>query len=640
MLTPVDVQNRVFKGGIGYDKKDVETFMSELASDYSELYRSNVELKDKVATLDESIQHYKSIEESMQKALTLSEKTAEETVIAANDKARRINNEAEKKAEMLLADAKEELQETKDEIYRLQKQQAIFKEQFTKVLEAQLKIMDGEMIDIDLGPGFEPSQHYEGGFGSFSGGGLGSEGGLGGLSGGGGYVGSSSFDDGRERTNQDPAFDRGTLNMDPFAEAANGGGRFSKQTGGAYNGSAGKKKASSKGSSEKSTLNVKESKPGSNRVKRNPQAVQQTQTNQNMNGAAAQPQQVKSQPAPQPQAAQPQQVKPQPAPQPQAAQPQQAKPQPAPQPQAVQPQQVKPQPAPQPQTAQPQQAKPQPTQRVKPEPQPVRTTANFVPEEELTQVTGEVEDRVNESNMLDSEDNYSTGFDFVSDDEQATASAVYDEDTVSGEVEERINESNMIDSEDNYNTGFDFVSDDDQAAEAYGGADEEETVSGEVEERINESNMIDSEDNYNTGFDFVSDDDMEETVSDGMSAASPTFEEADEDTYVGEVEDKVNESNMLDSADNYSDGFDFVVGNESEEEIPTILPNFAGGLGGGGVSDGLGSQSNDSASLHIDPFGETASTEEDVFVGDVEDNVKQSNLIGNADDEEEGFNFL
>ena len=72
MLTPVDIQNKVFKGGIGFDKKDVEAFMHELSSDYEQLYRSNVELKDKVATLNESLQHYRTIEESVQKSLTIS----------------------------------------------------------------------------------------------------------------------------------------------------------------------------------------------------------------------------------------------------------------------------------------------------------------------------------------------------------------------------------------------------------------------------------------------------------------------------------------------------------------------------------------------------------------------------------------
>lgn len=205
MLTPVDIQNKVFKGGIGFDKKDVETFMHELSSDYEQLYRSNVELNDKVTTLNESLQHYKSVEDSMQKALTLSEKTAEETVNAANDKARLITTEAEKKAESILEDAKQELIDTKNEIFRLQQQQKKFKEQFTHVLESQLKMMDGEMIDIDLGNDFEPDGFNNSGFGNFSGGGLGSEGGLGsGL--GGGYTGSNGS--GFERTNQDPAYDR------------------------------------------------------------------------------------------------------------------------------------------------------------------------------------------------------------------------------------------------------------------------------------------------------------------------------------------------------------------------------------------------------------------------------------------------
>ena len=122
--------------------------------------------------------------------------------------------------------------------------------------------------------------------------------------------------------------------------------------------------------------------------------------------------------------------------------------------------------------------------------------------------------------------------------------------------------------------------------------------------------MLDSEDNYDDGFNFVSEDDLH----------------TDEDTYSGEVEDKINESNMLDSEDNYTDGFDFIVGEDSEsEEIPTILPNFAG-------------NNSNSASLNINPFQD--SSDEDVLTGDVEDNPKQSNLIGNEDDDEEGFNFL
>ena len=543
MLTPVDLQNKVFKGGIGFDKKDVESFMHGLSSDYEQLYRSNVELTDKVATLNESLQHYKSVEDSMQKALTLSEKTAEETINAANDKARLLTTEAEKKAENILADAKQELEDTKNEIFRLQQQQKKFKEQFTHVLESQLKMMDGEMIDIDLGDDFQPAASYDSGFGNFSGGGLGSEGGLGGGLGG-GYVGSgsSSF----ERTNQEPAFDRGSLNMDPFADAANGGGRFSRQTGGSYNGSK-KKAATTRSDSGKSSLNMKKENPEARRVKRTP--VQQAETplkEATIHTANSTP--------------------------------------------------------------------------VTPEPQ---VMPEFVNSQSTTNSAKEPEASASRTTQAS----------FTK--QNTSVSHPTDEPTVSGEVEEKVNESTMLDSEDNYNTGFDFV----EEADTSNVFVSDQPVSGEVEDKVDESTMLDSEDNYTTGFDFVEDEDT--TVSSGFAQ--------EEDTYSGEVEDKVNESNMLDSEDNNNDGFDFVVGNEQEEEIPTILGN------GGAFTETAGTFQNTGLNgssfttseslgegLNIDPFKESAATttDEDVLTGDVEDKLSESTLLGNDDDTDEGFNFL
>ncbi|MGN0153762.1 MAG: DivIVA domain-containing protein [Lachnospiraceae bacterium] len=604
MLTPVDVQNKVFKGGIGFDKKDVENFMGELSSDYEMLYRSNVELKDKVAALNESLQHYKSVEDSMQKALTLSEKTAEETINAANDKARQLTTEAEKKAETILADAKQELLDTKNEIHRLQQQHKKFKAQFTQVLNAQLKIMDGEMIEIDLGPGFEDSSYQEGGFGNFSGGGLGSEGGLGGLGGGGGYVGSGAG--GFERTNQDPAFDRGTLNMDPFADAMNGGGRFSRQTGGAYNGSNTSKKNNTKAKDNKSSLNVKNTAPGANKVKKNfgtsPSDAEPQSSSKPIHTASDTAKQKAGAVPPKKPAADA------------VTQTAATKVDTTAKPGA--PDDTNTTTTSNTMASNSEAAAAPAREKVQPKAAPAGSTTAAKPEppvqhaEEPVQVSGEVEDRVNESNMLDSEDNYSDGFDFV---EEEAASAY-----------------------DTPNTESSFQS---YEAENSAASYDEDTVSGEVEDRINESTMLDSEDNYSDGFDFVSEDFGTEESTPSSDSSIAENMNTEEETYSGEVEDKINEATMLDSEDNYSDGFDFVVGNEAEEEIPTILSegaSFSEGLGGG--LGGFDSTSSNDSGLNIDPFGENG--EDDVFVGDVEDNVKQSNLIGNADDEEEGFNFL
>ena len=46
MLTPVDIQEKTFHSGLGYDKKDVNTFFEEVTKSFAELYRSNAELKE------------------------------------------------------------------------------------------------------------------------------------------------------------------------------------------------------------------------------------------------------------------------------------------------------------------------------------------------------------------------------------------------------------------------------------------------------------------------------------------------------------------------------------------------------------------------------------------------------------------
>ena len=45
MLTPVDIQQKKFHVGLGYDKKDVNTFFDSVSESYESLYRSNAELK-------------------------------------------------------------------------------------------------------------------------------------------------------------------------------------------------------------------------------------------------------------------------------------------------------------------------------------------------------------------------------------------------------------------------------------------------------------------------------------------------------------------------------------------------------------------------------------------------------------------
>ena len=151
MITPVEIQSKAFKSGIGYDKKDVDSFISEILENYEELYRSNVEMKDKINMLNDGLQHYKNIEASLQKALVLAEKTSEETIRTAELKAQTIEMEAVNKAKEHTADAKHELERVHNQTVTLVQQYTKFKAQFSQFLNAQMDLLNSDSFKLEAG---------------------------------------------------------------------------------------------------------------------------------------------------------------------------------------------------------------------------------------------------------------------------------------------------------------------------------------------------------------------------------------------------------------------------------------------------------------------------------------------------------
>lgn len=148
MLTPIDIQNKTLKTGMGYNKKDVDDFLIQIIRSYEELYKQNVEFKEKIGTLSEGIQYYKSIETTLQKALVLAEKTSKETKEAAMMKAEALEKDARVKADQLLADAKNELDSVRNQTITLVQNYESFRLQFKKLAATQLELVEGDGFKI------------------------------------------------------------------------------------------------------------------------------------------------------------------------------------------------------------------------------------------------------------------------------------------------------------------------------------------------------------------------------------------------------------------------------------------------------------------------------------------------------------
>lgn len=143
MLTPLDIESKVFTKSVsGYNTSEVKAFLREVLTDYEKSYKENIELKDKVNTLQEGIQYYKNIEETLHNTLILAEKMAEDSKALAIQKSEQIEKEAHLKADIIVNDARNEMYRINRANEELIRNFEITKIQMKQYLKAQLELTE------------------------------------------------------------------------------------------------------------------------------------------------------------------------------------------------------------------------------------------------------------------------------------------------------------------------------------------------------------------------------------------------------------------------------------------------------------------------------------------------------------------
>lgn len=143
MLTPLDIENKTFNKQImsGYNVDEVQNFMNELLKDYEKLYKENIEYKDKIDMLNQGIQHYKSIEDTLQNALVVAQGTAESVKQNAKAEADNIIKEAELNALKSVDDINKQVVEKRLQLDETKKQFDVYKAKMEALLISQLEIL-------------------------------------------------------------------------------------------------------------------------------------------------------------------------------------------------------------------------------------------------------------------------------------------------------------------------------------------------------------------------------------------------------------------------------------------------------------------------------------------------------------------
>ncbi len=139
MITPLDIQNKEFKKALmGYNTREVDSYLDAINDDYEKLYKENIELKDKIGILTDQIRQYNNLEETLKSTLVIAQSTADDVTSSARKKAELIIEDAEMQAKNRTNEAINEVRNIMKEYDSLKKEIFIFKTRYESFIKAQL----------------------------------------------------------------------------------------------------------------------------------------------------------------------------------------------------------------------------------------------------------------------------------------------------------------------------------------------------------------------------------------------------------------------------------------------------------------------------------------------------------------------
>lgn len=149
MITPLEIQNKIFKKSFkGYNKQEVDSFLENILKSYENIYKENIEFKDKIGSLSEQVSKYNNLEETLKDTLVLAQSTADEVTKSARKKSELIIEEAEIKAKEELWKSELRVEKVNNEYEELKKEMIVFKNNYLYFLKAQMDSI-GEFAKIE-----------------------------------------------------------------------------------------------------------------------------------------------------------------------------------------------------------------------------------------------------------------------------------------------------------------------------------------------------------------------------------------------------------------------------------------------------------------------------------------------------------
>lgn len=150
MLTPLDIENKRFTKTIkGYNVDEVDDFLDQLTIEYEKLYKENAEYKEKFDQQNKELEHYKTVEHTLQSTLLMAQSTAEDIKSMAQKQADQIIEDAKNEAQKMVEDVNKDEIEIRRKTEELKKQFEVYKAKMEALLISQLELLQNKDDDND-----------------------------------------------------------------------------------------------------------------------------------------------------------------------------------------------------------------------------------------------------------------------------------------------------------------------------------------------------------------------------------------------------------------------------------------------------------------------------------------------------------
>lgn len=141
-LSPVNIKRQEFSKSVrGFDTREVNDFLEKVADELESAIKENETLRRTIDQLNLDVERYKTIEDSLQKALIAAQESSGLALQKAHEEATQIVRIAETEAEKLIAGSAERAQELSKSIAALEERKAYLFSRISAMIETQEELL-------------------------------------------------------------------------------------------------------------------------------------------------------------------------------------------------------------------------------------------------------------------------------------------------------------------------------------------------------------------------------------------------------------------------------------------------------------------------------------------------------------------